>query len=214
VPGSTLPPDPDQETLDAFTASLKERTEKFKALKLEQFQALDKPIEKTLNEFATFRRAMVGENATHTANALLEILALDKARKLDAASDPQIADEVRKDRNGFVIRFGEGKKYKIEELSDSPLRDCWLAFIEAVKSQLDLINSDRLSDQLRDAWNAGLRDYLAKLDLLDPKSTKDLKAVKGGVTRFLHFDGKNLPPDLVPEIEKQEKAHEMDKAKP
>ena len=189
---------------------MKERTEKFKALKLEQFQAPDKPREKTLNEFATFRRAMVGENAKQTAEALLEILVLDKARKLDAASDPQITDELRQDRNGFVIRFSEGARYKIPELSGKPLRDCWLAFLHAVKSQLELIKSA----ELRDAWNAGLGDYLAKLDLLDPKSTKDLKAVKGGVTKFLQFDGKNLPPDLGPEIEKQEKAHEMDNANP
>ena len=182
---------------------MKERTDKFKALNLEQFQAPDKPREKTLNEFATFRRAMVGENAKHTANALLKILALDKARKSDAASDPQILDEIRKDRNGYVIRFGEGAKYKIPELASSPLRDSWLAFIEAAKSQLELINSDQRSDQLRDAWNAGLDDYLAALD---PKAAKDLVAVKGGVTKFLQFNGEKLPPDLVPEIKAQEKA--------
>jgi hypothetical protein len=181
---------------------LKDRTKKFQALKLEQFQAPNKTREKTLNEFATFRRAMVGENAKHTANALLKILALDKARKSDAASDPQILDEIRKDRNGFVIRFGEGAKYKIPELAGSPLSACWLSFIEAVKSQLELINSDQRSDQLRDAWNAGLDDYLAALDR---KSEKDLVDVKGGVTKFLQFNGEKLPPDLGPEIKAQEK---------
>ena len=83
------------------------------------------------------------------------------------------------------------------------LVDRWLAFIEAVKSQLELINSDQRSDQLRDAWNAGLDDYLAALD---PKAAKDLVAVKGGVTKFLQFNGEKLPPDLVPEIKAQEKA--------
>ena len=141
---------------------------------------------------------MVGENAKHTANALLKILALDKARKSDAASDPQNLDEIRKDRNGFVIRYGEGAKYKIPELASSALRDCWLAFLDAAKSQLELINSD----QLRDAWNAGLDDYLAALD---PKAAKDLVAVKAGVAKFLQFNGEKLPPDLVPEIKAQEK---------
>ena len=174
---------------------MKERTEKFKALK---------PADKqTSNQFETYRLAEARKIATNTAEALLEILALDKARKLDAASDPQITDELRQDRNGFVIRFGEGAKYKIPELASSPLRDSWLAFIEAVKSQLELINSDQRSDQLRDAWNAGLDDYLATLD---PKAAKDLVAVKGGVTKFLQFNGEKLPPDLVPEIKAQEKA--------
>ena len=141
------------------------------------------------------------DNAKHTAEDLLEILVLDRERKLDAES--QITGALRQDRNGFVIRFGEGAKYKIEELSDSRLRDCWLAFLDAVKSHLELIKSA----ELRDAWNAGLGDYLAKLDLLDPKSTKDLKAVKGGVTNFLQFNGEKLPPDLVPEIKAQEKAN-------
>ena len=174
---------------------MKERTEKFKALKPADRQKSD--------QFENYRRAEARENAKNTAEALLEILALDKARKLEAASDPQIADEVRKARNGFVIRFGEGAKYKIPELSGKPLRDCWLAFIEAVKSQLELINSDQRSVQLRDAWNAGLDDYLAALD---PKAAKDLVAVKGGLTKFLQFNGEKLPPDLVPEIKAQEKA--------
>ena len=192
---SPLTNSPWQQRLDAFTASLKERTEKFKALK---------PADKqTSNQFETYRLAEARKIATNTAEALLEILALDKARKLDAASDPQITDELRQDRNGFVIRFGEGAKYKIPELASSPLRDSWLAFIEAVKSQLELINSDQRSDQLRDAWNAGLDDYLAALD---PKAAKDLVAVKGGVTKFLQFNGEKLPPDLVPEIKAQEKA--------
>ena len=192
---SPLTNSPWQQRLDAFTASLKERTEKFKALK---------PADKqTSNQFETYRLAEARKIATNTAEALLEILALDKARKLDAASDPQITDELRQDRNGFVIRFGEGAKYKIPELASSPLRDSWLAFIEAVKSQLELINSDQRSDQLRDAWNAGLDDYLATLD---PKAAKDLVAVKGGVTKFLQFNGEKLPPDLIPEIKAQEKA--------
>ena len=200
MPGSTLPPDPAQKTLDAFTASLKERTEKFKDLKQIKPEKEEKP-----NAFAarihTAAFNSARENAKNTAEALLEILALDRERKLDAES--QITDALRQDRNGFVIRFGEGKKYKIEELSDSRLRDCWLAFIEAAKSQLELINSDQRSDQLRDAWNAGLDDYLAALD---PKAAKDLVAVKGGVTKFLQFNGEKLPPDLVPEIKAQEKA--------
>ena len=186
---------PWQQRLDAFTASLKERTEKFKALKPSDQQ--------TSSQFEADRLAEARKNAMNTAEALLEILALDKARKLDGASDPQILDEIRKDRNGFVIRFGEGAKYKIPELASSPLRDCWLAFIEAAKSQLELINSDQRSDQLRDAWNAGLDDYLAALD---PKAAKDLVAVKGGVTKFLQFNGEKLPPDLMPEIKAQEKA--------
>ena len=186
---------PWQQRLDAFTASLKERTEKFKALKPSDQQ--------TSSQFETDRLAEARKNAMNTAEALLEILALDKARKLDAASDPQITDELRQDRNGFVLRFGEGAKYKIPELASSPLRDSWLAFIEAAKSQLELINSDQRSDQLRDAWNAGLDDYLAALD---PKAAKDLVAVKGGVTKFLQFNGEKLPPDLMPEIKAQEKA--------
>jgi hypothetical protein len=186
---------PWQKKLDAFTASLKERTEKFKALKPSDQQ--------TSSQFETDRLAEARKIATNTAEALLEILALDRARKLEAASDPQITDELRQDRNGFVIRFGEGAKYKIPELASSPLRDSWLAFIEAVKSQLELINSDQRSDQLRDAWNAGLDDYLAALD---PKAAKDLVAVKGGVTKFLQFNGEKLPPDLIPEIKAQEKA--------
>ncbi len=194
MPGSTLPPDPAQKTLDDFTKSLKERTEKFKALK---------PADKqTSNQFETYRLAEARKIATNTAEALLEILALDKARKLEAASDPQITDELRQDSNGFVIRFGEGAKYKIPELAYQGLVDRWLAFIEAVKSQLELINSDQRSDQLRDAWNAGLDDDLAALD----KTAKDLVAVKGGVTKFLQFNGEKLPPDLIPEIKAQEKA--------
>jgi hypothetical protein len=187
---------------------VKERTEKFKALK---------PADKQpSNQFETYRLAEARKNAKNTAEALLEILALDKARKSDAASDPQITNELRQDRNGFVIRFGEGAKYKIPELAYQGLVDCWVLFIEAVKSQLDLINSDQRSDQLRDAWNAGLDDYLAAID---PKTEKDLVAVKGGVTKFLQFNGEKLPPDLVPEIKAQEreikaqeKAHEKDKA--
>ena len=178
---------------------MKERTEKFKALK---------PADKqTSDQFENYRRAEARENAKNTAEDLLEILALDKARKLVAARDPQITDELRQDSNGFVIRFGEGAKYKIPELASSPLRDSWLAFIEAAKSQLELINSDQRSDQLRDAWNAGLDDYLAALD---PKAAKDLVAVKGGVTKFLQFNGEKLPPDLVTEIKAQAKAHEKD----
>ncbi|RLS86765.1 MAG: hypothetical protein DWI09_12400 [Planctomycetota bacterium] len=178
---------------------MKKRTEEFKALK---------PIyQQTSNNLATPRLDEARKNAKNTAEALLEILALDKARKLDAASDPQITDELRQDRNGFVIRFGEGAKYKIPELSGSTLRDSWLAFIEAVNSQLELISSDQLSDQLRNAWNAGLDDYLAALD---PKAAKDLVAVKGGVTKFLQFNGEKLPPDLVTEIKAQAKAHEKD----
>ena len=184
-----------QQTLDELTASLKERTKKFEDLKPSDQQ--------TSNKFETARLAEARKNAKNTAEALLEILVLDRARKLDAASDPQITDKLRQDRNGFVIRFGEGAKYKIPELARSPLRDSWLAFIEAAKSQLELINSDQLSDQLRDAWNAGLDDYLAALD---PKAAKDLVAVKGGVTKFLQFNGEKLPPDLVPEIKAQEKA--------
>ena len=141
---------------------------------------------------------MVGENAKHTANALLQILALDRARKLDAVSDPQIPDEIRKDRNGFVIRFGEGAKYKIPELASSALRDCWLAFLDAAKSHLELIKSN----QLAGAWDASLEDYLAALD---PKTEKDLVDVKGGVTKFLQFNGEKLPPDLGPEIKAQER---------
>ena len=186
---------PWQQKLDAFTASLKERTEKFKALKPSDQQ--------TSSQFEADRLAEARKNAMNTAEALLEILALDRARKLEAASDPQITDELRQDRNGFVIRFGEGAKYKIPELTSPRLADSWLAFIEAAKSQLELINSDQRSDQLRDAWNAGLDDYLAALD---PKAAKDLVAVKGGVTKFLQFNGEKLPPDLVPEIKAQEKA--------
>ena len=180
---------------------MKERTEQFKALKSSDKQTFD--------QFETYRLAEARQNAKNTAEALLEILAIDRKRKLDAASE--ITDELRQDSNGFVIRFGEGARYKIPELSGSPLRDCWLAFIEAVKSQLNLINSDQLSDQLRDAWNAGLNDYLAALD---PKTEKDLVAVKGGVTKFLQFNDGKLPPDLVPEINAQKQAQEKDNANP
>jgi len=172
---------------------LKERTEKFKALK---------PADKqTSDQFENYRRAEARENAKNTAEDLLEILAIDRKRKLDAASE--ITDELRQDSNGFVIRFGEGAKYKNPELAYQGLVERWIAFLDAVKSQLNLINSDQLSDQLRDAWNAGLDDYLAALD---PKAAKDRVAVKGGVTKFLQFNGEKLPPDLMPEIKAQEKA--------
>ncbi len=202
-----------QNRLNDFTTSLETGTKTFKDLR----QIKPENGEKSDAFAARIHTAAFNsarENAKHTAEALLEILALDKARKLDAASaaasDPQILNELLSYRNGFVILFSRKENDRIPALACPKLGDCWLAFLKAAKSQLELINSD----QLRNAWNAGLGDYLAKLDLLDPKSTRDLKAVKGGVTKFLQFDGKNLPPDLVLEIEKQEKAQEKAKADP
>ena len=219
--GEKLPPDLDLEIkaqsvipaaetnlwvkeIKEFIISLKWDTDQFDAIKREQFDDGRKPKAENDTRFADKRIEKARNNAKNTAEALLDILALDRARKLYAASDPQITDELRKEKNGFVIRFSDGAKYKIPALASAPLRDWWLEFIEAVNSQLELINSGQGSDQLRNAWNAGLEDCLAALD----KTAKDRVAVEGGVNKFLRFKGEKLPPDLDLEIKAQEKAKE------
>jgi hypothetical protein len=187
-------------------------------LRTETLKVLKKTDKQTSNQFENYCRAEARKNAKKTAEALWEILAIDRDRKVYAESDHENNEDLWKDRNGFVIRFSDKPKYNIPQFACVPLRDRWIASLDALKSHLELIKLD----PLRDAWDAGLDEYLAELD---PKTAKDIVAVEGAVKKFLRFKGGKPQPELVPEIMAQEreikaqekankKAQEEDNANP